>query len=200
MTSCPPAAERFEKLIESAPWRNRWVALALGAFLAVIDYFSGPEIIVPIYFILPVMLMAWNWGVRYAVGLAMLLSVTHIWFLNLWAAPPTGGLAMINAMLRAGVLLMLAVITARLGARTRAARVRVQMLEGILPTCCVCKDIRNDDGKWEQIEAYISRYSVAEFSHGICPPCAEKLYGMKSSTRGVENAPAEQARVRVSGV
>jgi K+-sensing histidine kinase KdpD len=191
MTSCPTATERFEKLIESAPWRNRRVALALGAVLAVIDYFSGPEIIVPIYFILPVMLMAWNWGVRYAVGLAVLLSVTHICFLNLWGVPPTGSFAMINAVLRAGVLMMLAVITARLGAQTRAARVRVQMLEGILPTCCVCKDIRNDDGQWERIETYVSRHSAAKFSHGICPPCAEKHYGMESTAQSGKTASVE---------
>ena len=182
-TSCATATGRFERLIESAPWRNRRVALALGAVLAVIDYLSGPEIIVPIYFILPVMLMAWNWGVRYAVGLAVLLSAIHIGFLNLWAVPPTGSLTMINAVLRAGVLVMLAVITARLGAQTRAARARVQMLEGILRTCCVCKDIRNDDGEWECIEDYVSSHSAAKFSHGICPACAEEHYGVSLTTR-----------------
>lgn len=50
-------------------------------------------------------------------------------------------------------------------------------LSGLLPICASCKNIRNDDGYWEQIEGYIKEHSKAEFSHGICPKCMEKLYG-----------------------
>jgi len=28
---------------------------------------------------------------------------------------------------------------------------------------------------WQQIEAYIRDHSEADFSHGICPACAQKL-------------------------
>jgi hypothetical protein len=45
-----------------------------------------------------------------------------------------------------------------------------------LPICAACKKIRDDKGYWNQIEAYISEHSAAEFSHGICPECVEKLY------------------------
>ena len=173
------ATERFEQLIESSPWRSRWVALLLGALLAGLDYLSGPEIIIPIYFIAPVMLLAWNWGARSAVGLAIVLSVAHVSFMTQWGLPPSESIAVINACLRASVLIFLALMTARLGAQTRAIRARVQLLEGVLPTCSFCKDIRNPDGEWERIESYVSRHSDAEFSHGICPPCAQKHYGMK---------------------
>jgi phosphoserine phosphatase RsbU/P len=53
----------------------------------------------------------------------------------------------------------------------------IKTLEGILPICCICKKIRDDKGYWEQIEAYISDHSEAQFSHGICPECMEKHYG-----------------------
>ena len=33
-----------------------------------------------------------------------------------------------------------------------------------------------DKGYWNQIEMYIRDHSEAEFSHGICPECAKKLY------------------------
>jgi hypothetical protein len=49
-------------------------------------------------------------------------------------------------------------------------------IRGILPICASCKKIRNDQGGWEQIENYIRERSKAEFSHGICPECAKKLY------------------------
>jgi len=56
------------------------------------------------------------------------------------------------------------------------ALTKVKTLSGFLPICAACKKIRDDKGYWNQIEAYISEHSAAEFSHGICPECVEKLY------------------------
>jgi PAS domain S-box-containing protein len=53
----------------------------------------------------------------------------------------------------------------------------VKKLSGFLPICASCKKIRDDKGYWRQIEAYIRDHSEAEFSHGLCPDCAKKLYG-----------------------
>lgn len=52
----------------------------------------------------------------------------------------------------------------------------IKALQGILPICCYCKKIRNDDGYWEQVEAYITSHSQAEFSHSICPACLKTHY------------------------
>jgi hypothetical protein len=56
------------------------------------------------------------------------------------------------------------------------ALAKVNTLSGFLPICASCKKIRDDKGYWNQIEAYISEHSEAEFSHSICPKCSEKLY------------------------
>ncbi len=56
------------------------------------------------------------------------------------------------------------------------ALANVNQLSGLLPICASCKKIRDDKGYWTQIEAYIRDHSEAEFSHSICPDCAEKLY------------------------
>jgi hypothetical protein len=53
---------------------------------------------------------------------------------------------------------------------------KMKFLEGILPVCASCKKIRDDKGHWHQIESFIRERSDAEFSHSICPECAEKLY------------------------
>jgi len=53
---------------------------------------------------------------------------------------------------------------------------KVNLLGGMLPICASCKKIRDDKGYWNQIETYIRDHSEAEFSHGICPDCAQKLY------------------------
>jgi len=52
----------------------------------------------------------------------------------------------------------------------------VKTLRGFLPICANCKKIRDDSGYWTRIEAYIEEHSDAQFSHGICPECAKKLY------------------------
>jgi len=54
---------------------------------------------------------------------------------------------------------------------------QVRTLKGIVPICTACKKIRDDRGYWEQVEAYVARHTDAQFSHGICPECAKKLYG-----------------------
>ncbi len=53
---------------------------------------------------------------------------------------------------------------------------KVKTLSGFLPICANCKKIRDDKGYWNQIEEYIRDHSEAEFSHGICPGCAKKIY------------------------
>ncbi|MCP4683002.1 MAG: PAS domain S-box protein, partial [Desulfobacterales bacterium] len=58
----------------------------------------------------------------------------------------------------------------------KEALATVNQLSGMLPICSSCKKIRDDTGYWNQIEAYIRDHSEAEFSHGICPECAMRLY------------------------
>ena len=53
---------------------------------------------------------------------------------------------------------------------------KIKILKGIIPICASCKKIRDDEGFWHQVEIYISEHSNADFSHGICPDCAIKLY------------------------
>ncbi|MBW1859464.1 MAG: PAS domain-containing protein [Deltaproteobacteria bacterium] len=64
----------------------------------------------------------------------------------------------------------------RLIGQLQAALAKVKTLSGLLPLCSSCKRIRDDQGYWQQIEAYIRDHSEAEFSHSLCPECAKKLY------------------------
>jgi len=64
-------------------------------------------------------------------------------------------------------------LNVRLRVAERIVRLQheVRQLEGMLPICPKCKRIHTEDNKWEQVERYISKRSVAQFSHGICPEC-----------------------------
>jgi PAS domain S-box-containing protein len=53
---------------------------------------------------------------------------------------------------------------------------KVKLLSGMLPICSSCKRIRDNEGGWFQMESYIKERSEAEFTHGLCPDCADKLY------------------------
>lgn len=54
---------------------------------------------------------------------------------------------------------------------------RIKYLEGFMVICASCKQIRGTDDEWVPVEQMISSKMDLEFSHGICPECAEKLYG-----------------------
>ncbi|MBU1741439.1 MAG: PAS domain S-box protein, partial [Proteobacteria bacterium] len=64
----------------------------------------------------------------------------------------------------------------KLLAELEEALSKVKQLSGMLPICSNCKNIRDDQGYWQRIEAYIADHSDALFSHGICPDCMKELY------------------------
>jgi sigma-B regulation protein RsbU (phosphoserine phosphatase) len=64
----------------------------------------------------------------------------------------------------------------RTGARVIGLVNEVRTLSGLLPICSSCKKIRDDKGYWENIETYIRNRTETEFTHGICPECAVKIY------------------------
>lgn len=124
-----------------------------------------------------------------AFVLAMLASVLlGDWFFmvprhSLWITDPAN-------QMNAGCFLLLSVAVLLLALRMRRAQkegeglvrelqealANVKALRGLLPICAHCKNIRDDKGYWNQIEIYIRERSYAQFTHGICPQCAQKLY------------------------
>lgn len=60
--------------------------------------------------------------------------------------------------------------------RLQNALTEIKTLRGILPICASCKKIRDDQGFWNQVEAYIAQHTDAHFSHSLCPDCFRSLY------------------------
>lgn len=48
---------------------------------------------------------------------------------------------------------------------------------GLLPIGAVRKKIRNEEGYWSEVEAYIDAHSEAQFSHGFCNDCLRERFG-----------------------
>ena len=54
---------------------------------------------------------------------------------------------------------------------------RIKYLEGFMVICASCKRVKEPDDKWVSLEQNITDKSDLQFSHGVCPECAQKLYG-----------------------
>lgn len=112
-------------------------------------------------------------------GIAFLLIILLIWLDEILDIPYAllGGEATpINwreSLFESLAIIVLAIVTLRF---TRGVITNMKYLEGILPVCASCKKIRDDKACWHQIEEYIHDRSAVDFSHGICPECARKLY------------------------
>jgi DNA-binding response OmpR family regulator len=65
-------------------------------------------------------------------------------------------------------------LQASLAARVRdleESLAQVRQLQGLLPICCYCKKVRDDQSYWQKVETYFAAHAEVRFSHGICPDC-----------------------------
>ena len=112
-------------------------------------------------------------------GLAFGAIILLIWFDELCDIPYHflgGQKTPINwqeSLFESAAILLLGITAIRI---TYGVFQKMKYLEGILPVCASCKKIRDNKEGWKQIEEYIRDRSAVDFSHGICPDCARKLY------------------------
>lgn len=177
------------------------LVLAAAIFLVDIQIPLGVAAGVP--YIAVVLLAQWH-GLRrtilYAALLGSLLTV-----LGFFLSPPGGEpwKVLSNRALSLFAIWVTAMLTLQrrvmeekreLAVRQREeALAQVKILRGFLPICALCKKIRDDRGYWKQIESYIRDHSEAEFSHSICPECAERLYPEFSGTEKKGREAGEKA-------
>jgi len=64
---------------------------------------------------------------------------------------------------------------AQLTRRLEAALEEVEQLRGLIPVCAWCRRVRDDEGYWDTLEAYLSRRLSTAYTHGICESCAAKM-------------------------
>jgi len=57
-----------------------------------------------------------------------------------------------------------------------AALSEVRELKRFLSMCASCRRVRDEDGRWSELEAYVRSHTHTQFSHGICPDCVRRLY------------------------
>lgn len=166
-----------EYFFERFPWNQRWVLFSLGLVVSCFDFFAIQTLLFPVLFLIPVLLLAWNCGLRTAMTLGAILCIVRISVQCAWGIPYELRFIIVNGVIRIGILFFLAWLVAKLSEQTQALRARVRTLEGMLPTCSFCKDIRDESGNWQPMETYVAQRTEARFTHGICPRCTAAQYG-----------------------
>lgn len=168
----------------SAPLRLA-AALTLVVSIAALDLFAdqltGRELGFFVFYFLPITLAAWNSrrqglfvgivcaATWFAVEYVARYPIAHVW----------------NTAVRLVAFGAIAIAVTRIKelldqerhlneALSESMR-KVRVLRGLVPICGACKSIRNDEGYWERLEKYIESHSEAEFSHSLCPKCAEQF-------------------------
>ena len=131
-------------------------------------------------FFAAVMCASWFGG----VGPGLVASVWSLLLNDYFFAAPFynvqfGGANLTRAAVFIWVALLISLLNGvrkRLHNELQVALAQVKLLNGLLPICADCKMIRDERGRWWQMEVYISEHSEARFSHGCCPACFKKQY------------------------
>ncbi|MBN2538648.1 MAG: hypothetical protein JXB09_01210 [Deltaproteobacteria bacterium] len=117
--------------------------------------------------------------------IAFLLIIMLFWFNELLDLPnkvlgaPVTPVNYAESILGTVAVLVLGIIVTH---ATHTLIKKIKFLEGIIPVCSFCKQIRVDQD-WVNIDSYISDHSEADFSHSVCPSCSQKHYGVTLNSK-----------------
>jgi len=161
------------------------------AAVAVIDLASGPFVRFPIAFVLPVLITASRsrfWGYL----LAAASPVPRLLFRSVWEVPWPWSATVANAAVQIGVLVALAWLVRRVVEQRRL----IARLRELTTICAYCKKVRTPEGSWEQIESFVARRDLVDFSHTYCPACLRQHHPEQADlVEAEEAAAADRARL-----
>ena len=166
----------------------RLLGIPLTVIVAVLDYYTVNDLNVAVLYVAPIALASWKLGKREALFVAAFSAV--IWFVQHALILRQATDLMIPFLNMLGFLGFFVMVVLILSALRKAfaaqqqligelqdALGKVKTLSGLLPICSWCKKVRDDQGYWTAVEAYIQKYSQAEVTHGICPECRVTYFG-----------------------
>lgn len=164
-----------------------YATILLLISIGYLDYLTGYEIGFFVFYFLPLGIAAWYHGKKTAIATSIIAAIVwHAADILSGHAHSAEYIRYWNSIVRLISFTLFSFLLAslrttfdkevELNRELKKALTEIKKLTGLLPICASCKKIRNDKGYWEQLEVYIEDHSDAQFSHGICPDCAKKLY------------------------
>jgi len=147
----------------------------VGIAILLLDLVTGPYLLFPILFVIPVALAAWYCGPRLAYALAVLLPLGRFFIAEFVDHPSPVVFMAANCLIRIAVLACMAFLVSRTARQTRELENRVNALV----TVCAWSRTVEYEGEWISFEKYLLKRFNVNTSHGISPEEAEKMFGMK---------------------
>lgn len=147
--------------------------LIYGTYFVLIHHFVILFTAAP--FIFTLVITAWFWGWKGGIAGAaagVLINILLLLYLHdpTWILPMTIRGAIFYTIVGGGFGYLIDTIQ-----RLREAREEIRTLSGLLPICLRCKSIRDENGNWHKLEAYLKQRTGQDLTHGLCPDCEKDL-------------------------
>lgn len=151
-------------------------AFSVSILMLWLDYITGRAVQFPIFYVLPVGMLAWKENIISAYLASLLLPLARLWFHFFWNDSESIYFSVSNSLIYIFALCFYVFLIKKITTMNKSLERKVKVLEGILPICPTCNKIRSESGEYEELEKYISEHSEAVFSHGLCNNCAKEFY------------------------
>jgi hypothetical protein len=175
-------------LIRSTQVRVGWlVAFLLFGAVVLVDVLAPPEVDFSAFYLVPVIWLTWCRGTREGLFMALICGVG--WYVHdslsgrsvsseyfrLWDAL-NRQISYLLAAWAVGALRREVLAQQDLNQRLTAAMAEVRELQGLLPVCAWCHNIRDEAGHWHTMEVFLASKTKASTTHGICPICEARFH------------------------
>jgi len=154
--------------------------LLIGLIVLLLDLLTGPFLLFPILFVIPVLLSAWFSDRKWAFAFSVFLPLGRLIIAVLVEAPVPFDALVANALIRVAVLSILAFFISRTARLTRALEERIAGLV----TMCAWSHTIEYEGEWISFEEYLKRRFDLDTTHGISPTEAKKALEQINPTKG----------------
>ncbi|MGI8783264.1 MAG: hypothetical protein ACR2L2_06395 [Acidobacteriota bacterium] len=144
----------------------------MGLAILLLDLLTGPLLLFPVLFILPVTLAAWFYSTRWAYALAVLLPLGRFLIADFVDKPSPLTHMAANAIIRIAVLTFMAFLVGRTARQTKELQAKVS---GLVTMCAWSRTIEYE-GEWISFEEYLKRRFDLNTSHGISPDEVQKAF------------------------
>jgi len=153
--------------------RSFFLALCLLAIIAWLDYMTGYEVSLFLFYLIPI------WWVTRSVNLAAGLSFCLLSAVILRLADYEAGHHFSREWIywergTTGFITfsVIALYVHSFDRRLSSAKTKLKQLEGILPICMVCHRIMDKNGSWGDLDTYLHEHTAAEVEKRVCPHCS----------------------------
>ena len=170
------------------PNQAKVLVCVLGVLVFVADVITPADVYIAIFYCFVIVLCGWTRSLTCLWGTTIVFAAA-IWLAILLSPPPvTGPLAWplyanrLFAMAALGLVAGLLHFSMRnfgllenTNQELHSALDEIKTLRGILLICSYCKKIQANPETWVELENYVRSNSDAEFNHGVCPDCLQKV-------------------------